>query len=141
MHHYERDAIVQDPFAQIHGHAWGKLYKRELFADLCFPEGYWYEDSVLSFLVFSLAKKICVSKHMAYAYRINESGIVKSSVGKPRAVETYWITEQLLLERAQRGLPMDAAFFAFMLLQIRLNQLRVQDLPEQVQELLQSLDS
>lgn len=134
MHRYRQDAQVTDPFAEIHGHAWGKLYRRELFAELCFPEGYWYEDSVLSFLVFSLAKKIYVSKQMAYAYRINESGIVKSSVGKPRAVETYWITEQMLCERAQRGLPMDKQFFRFMLMQIRLNQLRVKDLSRDVQE-------
>jgi len=134
MHRYERDTLVENPYEQIHGHAWGKLYRRELFADLCFPEGYWYEDSALSFLLFSLAKKICVSAQMAYAYRINESGIVKTSVGKPRAVETYWITEQLLAERSGRGLPMDRAFFSFMLLQIRLNQLRVKDLQAQVQE-------
>lgn len=134
MHRYDCDRQVENPFKEIHGHAWGKLYKRELFADLCFPDGYWYEDSVLSFLIFSLAKRIYVSKQMAYAYRINESGIVKSSVGKPRAVETYWITEQLLAERVQRGLPMDAQFFHFMLLQIRLNQLRVRDLNEDVQE-------
>lgn len=134
MHRYDSDRWVQNPYEEIHGHAWGKLYKRELFENLCFPEGYWYEDSVLSFLMFSLAKKTCVSKQMAYAYRINESGIVKTSVGKPRAVETYWITEQLLSERKQRNLPMDARFFAFMLLQIRLNQLRVKDLSVEIQE-------
>ena len=134
MHSYDREEQVQNPFDQIHGHAWGKLYKRELLQDLCFPEGYWYEDSMLSFLAFSLAKTIYVCPQMAYAYRINESGIVKTSVGKPRAVETYWITEQLLQEREQRNLPMDVQFFTFMLLQIRLNQLRVQDLAEEIQE-------
>lgn len=134
MHRYDDDRQVLNPFKELHGHAWGKLYRRELFADLCFPEGYWYEDSVLSFLVFSLAKRICVSGQMAYAYRINESGIVKTSVGKPRAVETYWITEQLLAERAERGLAMDSQFFQFMLLQIRLNQLRVSGLRDDVQE-------
>ena len=134
MHHYEQDRKVENPFAQLHGHAWGKLYKRELFAKLCFPEGYWYEDSILSFLVFYMAKNIYFSQQMAYGYRINESGIVKSSVGKPRAVETYWITEMLLEERSGRGLPMDAAFFQFLLLQIRLNQLRVSNLSEEVQE-------
>lgn len=134
MHRYDHDRRVENPYEEIHGHAWGKLYKRELFEKLCFPEGYWYEDSALSFLVFSMAKTIYVSGQMAYGYRINESGIVKTSVGKPRAVETYWITEQLLEERLQRGLPMDQRFFGFMLLQIRLNQLRIRDLSDEVQE-------
>lgn len=134
MHCYDREARVEDPYTQLHGHAWGKLYRRELLSDLCFPEGYWYEDSLLSFLVFGKAKNIYVSSQMASAYRINQAGIVKTSVGRPRAVETYWITELLLRQRQEAGLPMDETFFRFMLLQIRLNQLRLQDLEEQVQE-------
>lgn len=134
MHRYDQEKSVENPYADIHGHAWGKLYRRELLEDLGFPEGYWYEDSLLSFLVFGKAKKIFVSKQMAYAYRINQAGIVKSSKGKPRAVETYWITEQLLQERQEAKLPLDARFFQFMLLQVRLNQLRLSDLDEKVQE-------
>lgn len=134
MHLYDADKRVTNPYEGLHGHAWGKLYKRELLENLGFPEGYWYEDSLLSFLVFPAAKNIWVSKQMAYAYRINQSGIVKSSQGKPRAVETYWITEQLLTERAEMGMPMDEEFFRFMLLQIRLNQLRVSELSREVQE-------
>lgn len=134
MHRYDEEQRVDDPYTQLHGHAWGKLYRRELLAGLCFPEGYWYEDSLLSFLVFGKAKIIWVSAQMATAYRINQAGIVKTSVGKPRAAETYWITQLLLQERQEAGLPMDAAFFRFMLLQVRLNQLRLSGLEERVQE-------
>jgi glycosyltransferase involved in cell wall biosynthesis len=133
-HRYEQDEEVTNPYTQLHGHAWGKLYKATLLEKLCFPEGYWYEDSLLSFLVFSLAKEIWVSSCMCSCYRINREGIVKTSVGKPRAVETYWITEALLEQRKALGLPMDEAFFGFLLLQLRLNQLRLADLAEEVQE-------
>lgn len=134
MHRYSRDKQVDDPYQQLHGHAWGKLYKRELLENRCFPEGYWYEDSLVCFLLFGQAKKICVSSQMAYGYRINQEGIVKASVGKPRAVETYWITEQLLRERQEGGLPMDKGFFQYMLVQVRLNQLRLSQLNRNVQE-------
>lgn len=134
MHRYDRDNHVTNPYVQLHGHAWGKLYSRELLQHVGFPEGYWYEDSLLSMLIFSMAKNIWQSAQMTTAYRINQSGIVKSSVGKPRAVETYYITELLLEERRKAGLPMDEAFYSFMLLQIRLNQYRVKDLEERVQE-------
>lgn len=133
-HCYEKDASVSNPYEQLHGHAWGKLYKATLLEKLCFPEGYWYEDSVLSLLVFSMAKNIWVSSQMCYSYRINQEGIVKSSVGKPRSVETYWILEALMQERQQMGLPMDEAFYNFLLLQLRLNQLRLSDLDEKIQE-------
>jgi len=134
MHRYDREEPVTAPYSRLHGHAWGKLYKRELLENLCFPEGYWYEDSLLSFLVFPLAKRIYRCPQMACAYRINEEGIVKTSVGKPRAVETYWITELLLKERSRMDLPMDESFFSFLLLQLRLNQLRLENLPAEVQE-------
>ena len=134
MHRYDRDCQVTNPYTQLHGHAWGKLYRRELLEHLGFPEGYWYEDSVLSMLVFSMAGNIWQSEQMTTAYRINQSGIVKSSVGKPRAVETYYITELLMEQRRKAGLPMDERFYSFMLLQIRLNQYRVKDLEEKIQE-------
>lgn len=133
-HRYEKDAAVSNPYEQIHGHAWGKVYKAKLLKKLRFPEGYWYEDSMLSFLVFSMAENTWVSSQMCYGYRINQEGIVKSSKGKPRAAETYWITEELLQERQEMGLPMDEAFYRFLLLQLRLNQLRLSDLDEKIQE-------
>lgn len=133
-HRYEQDYQVTNPYSQLHGHAWGKLIKTKLLEDLCFPEGYWYEDSVVSMLLFSMADNIWVSSQMCTGYRINQEGIVKSSKGKPRAVETYWLMEILLKERLQMGLPMDAAFFRFLLLQLRLNQLRLSDLDEGIQE-------
>lgn len=129
------DAVtkVENPFL-LHGHAWGKVYKAEIFEKLCFPEGFWYEDSLLSFLIFPAVKDVYLCPQVCYGYRINESGIVKSSVGKPRAVETYWITEVLIKEHADAGLPFDASFYEYLLLQARLNQLRLEDLSQDVQE-------
>ena len=133
MHRYESDRKIPDPYT-LHGHAWGKLYRGALFEHLCFPEGYWYEDSLLSYLIFPNVKNAWVTGHMVYGYRINQAGIVKSSHGKPKSVDTYWITEELMAEHAQAGLPADDAYFRYILLQIRLNQHRIADLPENIQE-------
>lgn len=132
-HSYPSAHSVSNPQA-LHGHAWGKVYRAEIFEKLCFPEGFWYEDSLLSYLIFPAVKRAYVCPHICYGYRINESGIVKSSVGKPRAIETYWITEQLMQEHAEAGLPFDESFLEYMLLQTRLNQLRVAALGETIQE-------
>ena len=132
-HSYPLETWIENPYT-LHGHAWGKVYKASLFENLRFPEGFWYEDSLLSYLIFPAVRRAYLCPHICYGYRINESGIVKSSVGKPRAVETYWITERLLLEHQEAGLPMDEAFFRYMLLQARLNQLRLAALPLEVQE-------
>lgn len=132
-HRYDAEQKIANPH-DLHGHAWGKVYRAEIFEKLCFPEGFWYEDSLLSYLIFPAVQSAFVCPQICYAYRINQAGIVKSSQGKPKAIDTYWITEQLLEEHRAAGLPLDAAFFEYMLLQIRLNQLRVADLDQTIQE-------
>lgn len=37
---------------------WGKVYKAELFTNLRFPEGYWYEDSIFAQIVWPLTKHV-----------------------------------------------------------------------------------
>ena len=133
MHRCKSDQKISSPYA-LHGQPWGKVYRGSLFEHLCFPEGYWYEDSLLSYLIFPNVKNAWVAGHMVYGYRINQSGIVKTSHGKPKSVDTYWITEELMSEHAQAGLPADATYFRYILLQIRLNQHRIADLPEEIQE-------
>ncbi len=133
MHHYTGEKQISNPF-DLPGHAWGKLYKAEIFEHLCFPEGFWYEDSLLSYMIFPAVKTVYGCPHICYGYRINQEGIVRSSKGKPKAIDTYYITERLLLEHIQAGLPMQKAFLDYLLLQIRLNQDRVKGLEEEIQE-------
>ena len=37
---------------QLGGQPWAKLFRAELFRDVCFPENYWYEDSIFAQIVF-----------------------------------------------------------------------------------------
>lgn len=134
MHRYASTRKVPNPYDVLHGHAWGKVYRGSLFEHLCFPEGYWYEDSLLSYLIFPKIGTACVTGQMVYGYRVNEAGIVRSSHGKPKSIDTYWITEELMSEHARAGFAADEVYFRYMLLQIRLNQHRVADLPEEIQE-------
>ena len=118
----------------VPGMTCGKLFRRELFADVQFPEGYWYEDSLLSYLIFPRLRRTGVSSEVVYGYRINPSGIVKASQGKPRAVDTFYITETLIAAHDRAGLPVDDAYLRYLLLQFRLNQFRLADLPGEIQE-------
>ncbi len=133
MHRYDREKKLSSPY-DLHGHAWGKLYKAELFQRLCFPEGFWYEDSMLSYRIFPAVHNVWGCPKICYGYRINQQGIVRASKGKPKAIDTYWITERLLQEHMEAGLPMDETFFSYLMLQVRLNQDRVKGLSPEIQE-------
>ncbi len=65
--------------------AWGKLYKRELFGKIRFPEGRIYEDEATTYLVFYLAKKVVYLKAPLYFY-----------YRRPDSITTKMLTEDNL---------------------------------------------
>ncbi|WPC22381.1 glycosyltransferase [Pediococcus inopinatus] len=38
--------------AEFYGFPWGKVVKSEMFANLRFPIGYWFEDTIFSYLIY-----------------------------------------------------------------------------------------
>lgn len=112
----------------LYGFAWGKVYKADLFAHIQFPEGYWFEDTLCALILHPLAKKISTTSHCVYCYRTNFKGISRTFRGKPKCLDSYYICEQLLADRAKLGLPMDEKFLHGIVRQFRLNSNRISSL-------------
>ena len=96
---------------QYPGFFWGKLFRRELFEHVRLPEGYWYEDTIVHFLLFRMCEAFVCLPQPLYAYRVNEKGITKSSVGNPKAIDSYWILEYCLDMSDQLQLKRDGMFY------------------------------
>ena len=92
-----------NPYGCIPGFACAKLYSRELFFHLRFPEGYWFEDSILAQIVWSLAKRVYTIPDVIYYYTYNPKGIVNRSAFSPKAMDSLYVTELLLREREKFG--------------------------------------
>lgn len=131
---YPEEKEIPTALGVLHGYSVAKVFKAECFENLIYPEGFWYEDSIFSFLLYPLKKRISVSDKMTYLYRLHRGGITTSSKGKPKAVDSYWVTELLMDIARQWGVAFNDAFFEKYLRQIVLNQKRIARLPEQVQE-------
>lgn len=56
-------------------YAWNKLYKRELFHTIRYPEGKLFEDIVTTYQIFQRAKKISFNNASLYHYRVREGSI------------------------------------------------------------------
>lgn len=80
---------------QLNGFAWGKVYRASLWNGICFPAKYLFEDTLNRIITFNLAKSAYICDDIVYHYRINESGITRSTVGDYRSIDTVWITMQL----------------------------------------------
>lgn len=46
---------IDDP--RNHGAPWGRLFSREVWRRLVFPEGYWFEDTVINICISSAFKE------------------------------------------------------------------------------------
>ncbi|CCX68427.1 putative uncharacterized protein [Prevotella sp. CAG:255] len=112
----------------LYGYPWGKLIRANLFEKVQFPEGYWFEDTLMSFIIFPMCQKIATSADILYRYRINPSGISATAKRKSKTIDSYWITEQLLTDRTVLGLKSDEAFYKIMLKQIKINYSRIHSL-------------
>lgn len=118
----------------FHGQPWAKVFKAHCFASVVFPEGYWFEDSILSFLIYPQKNRVGVVENMVYRYRLNPAGITATAKGRKKTVDTYWITEMLTEVRGKLGLVNDAVFLEKLLRQFILNQQRMAALPEEIKE-------
>ena len=83
---------------------WGKVYRAELFRRTQFPENYWFEDVVLKFTVFELARRIRTVSNVVYNYRYHNSNISHSSKGLPKCLDLLWVLRRSLKDCRELGL-------------------------------------
>ncbi len=101
------------------GMPWGKLYRRELFSDIRFPPAYsCCEDTIIHFLIFRRAQRVASVGENVYFWRRNPSGITAGSQSTPRALQSYWIMEELLDADVRLGLPRDELFLRSLVMQL-----------------------
>ena len=60
--------LVLDEYNGIKNFAWDKLYKKELFENIRYPEGKYYEDIFTTYKLFSLSNMIAEIKSPKYYY-------------------------------------------------------------------------
>lgn len=58
--------------------AWAKLYRRECFNDIRYPEGRWHEDEFITYRIIFQSEFIAWIKQPLYAYYQNRNGIMYS---------------------------------------------------------------
>lgn len=125
------DGEAVDPYV-IPGMTCGKIFRRRLFEKLQFPEGYWYEDSIICQILLPMAKGVYTVSAPVFFYLQNPQGVSAASQGQPKSLESVYVTRRLLRERAHFGLTMDEAFCGHFLQMVVLTYHRTRYLGKQV---------
>lgn len=96
---------------RIPGHACMKIFRSSLFAGLFFPEGYWYEDTIVRMILFERCGKLGTIPEVGYFYRMNATGITYSKRKSYRCLEAYWIIPAVMKQREALGMPMSEGIY------------------------------
>ena len=113
-----------------------KIIKSGYMKTIYFPLDYYYEDSVMSMIVFALIEKNNDKAYgvneIIYYYRYNSKGIYQTAKISPKSIDTLYITNQLHNDRNLYGLSNSRSYYEFILYTIRLNYSRIRTLPENI---------
>lgn len=95
------------PLGKLYGQPWGKVYRRSLFDNLRFPEGYWYEDSIFSMIVWQQCKSAYTIPEYVYEYLMNEDGITVKSRKSPKSIDSLYVIRALLKDKSKFNLKIE----------------------------------
>ena len=131
---YPQRAGVLGSELELTGHAWAKLYRRELFERVQFPERYWFEDSLMQQVVFPQAGRIFGIGNMVYLRRINPGSITQNAAGNPKSLDSLWVTLRLMEDRESLGIEKNENYYQYLLNQTRLNHTRLRAMDREIRE-------
>lgn len=126
--------IIANTVGLFSGYPWGKIYKHTVLKNFRFPEGYWFEDTPISYILAAMPFRFAVLSDFVYGYRRNPEGITAKSVYSPKAVDSYWITEECLREFDLFGVAYDQRAYEYLLKQSIMNWQRNKKRPRKIRE-------
>ena len=123
-----------DFIEKVGGVVWGRVFKADLFQKICFPQNYWFEDTINSFLVSSFIKSVVLLPECLYFYRQHEKSITYIAKSERKVIDTYWVTELVMQERDLLNQPKNKAYYEAFLKQVIINANRLKQAPKSIQK-------
>lgn len=119
-----------DDVSKLKGYPWGKVFRSSLFENITFPEGWDYEDSIMTYLIYPTCKKVMHTTQAIYGYRDNPSSVSFHTIAKPKVLDTIYISLKMWNMHFEEYGP-SFSFNKSALGQITLNHRRLQNLSKE----------
>lgn len=106
-----------DEIMNLPGLPWAKVYKRELWNNVRFFPGYWYEDTIIHPLIFTQVKSYSYIPKVVYEYKWYEKNFshTQNDSKRIRTIERYWILEEILAQYEKSNFAKGAKFYTLLL--------------------------
>ena len=86
-------AAVKGP--RIHGAPWSRLFRREQWSDIRFPEGFWFEDTLIAYCIKSRYTERFV-QDAGYLRRVRTDSITATHDSSPKSLDSFWVVEEMI---------------------------------------------
>lgn len=139
-HHILTKDIVADG-RQMSGYPWGKLYRWNVLQHFKFPEGFWFEDTPVSFIIAFIPYSFGIIDKFVYGYRLNPNGITATAAKRKKNIDTFWITENCLKEFPRFGIDYNQEAYEYFLKQSIMNWRRTWMHPRKIRKAIFVLTS
>ena len=127
------DSIVSESnWYEMSGYPCGKIIRRRLFDRICFPEGYWFEDSIIQGLILPMCPCCYKTNVVGYAYRMNPEGATAKAGGNNRAVESLYMMQMIVDAHRQLCISDSVFWYEYILRWTALTFVRTAELDENI---------
>lgn len=126
----------EDKIMNYQGLPWNKIYKREVFKNVRYIPGFWYEDTITHFLLFRLCKSFSYVEKSLYDYMWYEGNFSHTQTKiSPKSLERYWLLEVMAEETKRVALKTDRGFYKVLLRHLgRVFYSGIHGFPEEVEQ-------
>lgn len=106
-----------DSIMNYAGLPWGKVYKRQLWDNVRFFPGYWYEDTIIQFLLFTKCKNFSYIPKVVYEYKWYEKNFshTQGAGNNIKSIDFYWLLKDILKHYCEIGLEKNNMLYTLVL--------------------------
>lgn len=106
-----------DEIMNLAGLPWCKVYKRAIWNNVRFFPGYWYEDTIIQFLIFMQCKNYAYIPKIEYEYKWYEKNFshTQGNSANPKSIDTYWLLIEILEQYKKNNMPVDDRLYTLVL--------------------------
>ena len=99
------------------GLPWAKVYKRELWENVRYFPGYWYEDTIIHALLFTQCRRFAYVPKVCYQYRWYEKNFshVQGNTANPKCLDRYWMLIPILEKAHELGIDSGECFYTMLI--------------------------
>ncbi len=104
-----------EPCSNLWGFAWAKVIRAGLLNDICFPNGYWYEDTMIAYVLYTKCNNAVTVKNIVYRYRRNKCGFSHIRGNATKLLDSFWVLEKILNVIKERRIVITPTMYDYIL--------------------------